>query len=360
MRRTSVVSLAIGIVGVAAVVALALVGSDMTPSYLGAWLTILALPLGALPLVMVGDLLGLPETRLLRMLRRLVALMPVAALLIIPVLLRLDVLYPSLRLAKRGLPGWWMTPGFFVIRALVFLVIWTALSFVFARAPGRNGRRRSILAGLGLALHVVFGTLAADDWAQLVEPGFTSSVYGLLFIAAQMSIAVCLAVVLTMTGRPEAEVARDLAADRRDLDATRQVATGLAVLLGIWGFLAFTQFLVAWSANLPREVTWYQHRAAGFGLVAQYSAAILCSLALVALLARDLSRHAGLIAWVAAALLVMHGLEMFWLVTPAFRASFSLTWADLAALAAAAGLGIGMVLVVDGRASRGRVGHGAA
>src|SRR5207302_2012439 len=134
-------------------VALAFFGSDVMPSYLGAWLAILALPLGALPLVMGGELLGLPDTLLMPMLRRIVALMPLAALLVIPVLLRLDVLYPSLQLPKQGLPGWWMTPGFFVVRALVFLVIWTALSFVFSQAPGQGDRRRSILAGLGLALH---------------------------------------------------------------------------------------------------------------------------------------------------------------------------------------------------------------
>lgn len=360
MSRSSVVALAIGVVGSAAVVAFALFGSDVMPSYLGAWLVLLALPLGALPLVMGAELLGLPDTLLMRMLRRLVALMPLAALLVIPVLLRLDGLYPSLLLPKQGLPGWWMTPTFFIIRAIVFLVIWTALSFAFAQGPGQNDRRRSFLAVVGLALHVVFGTLAADDWAQQVEPGFNSSAFGLLLMAAQCSIAVCLAVVLTVTGRPETEASHDLAAGRRDLESTRQVATGLAVLLGTWGFLAFTQFLVAWSSNLPKEVVWYQHRAGGLGLVAEYSAAILCAIALVALLARSLSRHAGLLAWVAAALLVMHGLEMFWLVTPAFRASFSATWADVAALAAAAGLGIGTVLVLDERASRGRVGHGAA
>ncbi len=360
MSRATLVALGIGLLGGAAIVVLGLLGTAVMPSYLGAWLAILALPLGALPVVMGCELLDVAETRLTAALRRLVAIMPLAAVLALPVLLRLGALYPSLDAAKHGLAAWWMTPGFFVVRAAVFLLAWTALSVVFARPAGTHDRRRAAVASLGLALHAVMGTLAADDWAQEVEPSLNASSFGLLLIAAQCSIAVCLAVVMTVSGRRETEASRALASDRRDLDASGQVGVALAVLLGLWAFLAFTQYLVVWSANLPREVIWYQHRASGLGLAAEDSAAVLCAVALVALLSRGLSRHAAVLAWVAAALLVMHGLEMFWLVTPAFRGSFSLTLADAVALAGAAGLGIGAASFAGERAERGRVGHGAA
>ena len=350
MSHPTLVALAVGVLGALAVLLLALFGTAVMPSYLGAWLFILALPLGALPVVMGCELLGLPETLLAATLRRLVAVMPLAAILALPVLLRLGVLYPSLGTATNGLPAWWMTPGFFLARAILFLAAWTALCVVFARPVGRApalDARRPLLAAAGLMVHVVMGTLAADDWAQSVEPRFNSSAFGLLLIAAQCSIAVSLAVVMTTTGR-------------RDRMATQHVATALAVLLAIWGFMTFTQFLVVWSANLPREVIWYQHRAAGLGLAAEYSAGILCALALATLLPQSFARRAGLVAWVGAALLVMHGLEMLWLVTPAFRSAFTLTLADGLAIAAAAGLGIGLALHVGERSSDGRVGRGAA
>ncbi|MBH0619645.1 hypothetical protein I3A86_26530, partial [Salmonella enterica] len=169
-------------------------------------------------------------------------------------------LYPSLYAAKAGLPGWWMAPAFFVARAVLFLAAWTALSLVFSRPDcGRAvDRRRPSLAGLGLALHLVMGTLAAFDWAQEVEPSFNSSAFGLTLIAAQCSIAVSLAVLMVAVGRPEAEASRLFAVGRRDVVSTQHVATALAVLLGAWGFMAFTQYLVVWSANLPKEVAWYQ------------------------------------------------------------------------------------------------------
>ncbi len=363
MSRPALIALALGVLGFAALAGLGLAGATVMPSYLGAWLFALALPLGALPVVMGCELLDVPETGLLAELRGLVAVMPLASALAIPVLLRLDGLYPSLAAAKGGLPGWWMTPGFFTLGAIAFLLAWTALSLVFARPPSGRGRdaRRPALAAAGLGLHLVMGTLAADDWAQAVEPGFNSSAFGLLLIAAQCSAAVSLAVVLAVMGRREPAATRALSADRAgDPAASRSVATALAVLLGFWGFLAFTQYLVVWSSNLPREVVWYQHRAAGLGLPAQYSAGILCALALAALLPRWPSRRVGLLAWVAAALLTMHGLEMLWLVTPAYRSAFEVTGADLLALAGAAGLGIGGALLFGDRIERGRGRHGAA
>lgn len=362
VSRPTLVALGIGAVGFGASLLLGLFGVAVMPSYLGAWLFVLALPLGALPVVMGCELLDVPETLLGVMLRRLVAVMPLAALLAIPVLLRIHGLYPALSAPKDGLPGWWMTPVFFVVRAVVLLLAWTALSFVFSHRPGSGAidTRRPLLAAGGLGLHFVMGTLAAIDWAQSVEPSFNSSAFGLLLISAWSSIAVSLAVTLAVSGRRPRAV-RGLSADPRDPRATQQVSTAIAVLLANWGFLVFTQYLVVWSANLPREVIWYQHRAAGLGLVAEYSAGILCALALLALLPRGFARHAGLLAWVAAALLVMHGFEMLWLVTPAFRSSFTLTLADVLGLAGAAGTGIGAVMMLgEPSANQGRVGHGSA
>ena len=357
--RAAVVALGIGVACAAAMVALGLSGASVMPSYLGGWLLILALPLGALPILMGCELLGAPETGVTSNLRRLAAVTPLAAVLAVPVLLRLDVLYPSLGAAKPGFPGWWMSSFGFLLRAILFLLAWTALSFVFARPDtGRHiDARRPMLAGLGLSLHLVMGTLATFDWAAEVEPSFNSSAFGLLMISAQCSIAMSLAVVMTVVGRPPAEAARALSTDRRSAVGTQHVATALAVLLAAWGFMTFTQYLVVWSANLPKEVVWYQHRSAGIGIVAEYGAGILCALALAALLPQSAARHAGLVAWVAAALLVMHGLEMLWFVTPAFRSAFTLTIPDAVAVVAAAGLGIGGALLVGERVER-TVGHG--
>ena len=138
VSRPTLIALAVGVLGALGVVVLGLVGQPVMPSYLGAWLFLLALPLGALPILMGCELLDVPETALIADLRRLAGTMPLAAALAVPVLLRTGSLYPALRAAKAGLPGWWMTPALFLVRAVLFLAAWTALSLVFSR-PGGGG-----------------------------------------------------------------------------------------------------------------------------------------------------------------------------------------------------------------------------
>ncbi len=255
------------------------------PSYLGAWLFLLALPLGALPVVMGLELLGRPEG--------LVTALPAAArcrhaarrrMLAVPVLLKAKGLFPALGVAGDGLPGWWMTGPFFLVRAVVFLVVWTLAGF---RLLASRWRPFPPAAG-GLSWRGP-GSRSTSSWGRsrpTIGPRRSSrpsisSAFGLLLIATQAGIAVSLAVAMAATGRRPT-------LDRRDGTATQHLGTVLAVLLGAWGFLAFTQYLVVWSANLPKEVVWYQHRAAGIGQAAEDSAAILCLLALLCLLSRRL------------------------------------------------------------------------
>ena len=62
MTRTALVALGLAAAGLVVLALLGLAGRIVMPSYLGGWLVILALPLGALPIVMGWELLGLPET----------------------------------------------------------------------------------------------------------------------------------------------------------------------------------------------------------------------------------------------------------------------------------------------------------
>jgi hypothetical protein len=147
-------------------------------------------------------------------------------------------------------------------------------------------------------------------------------------------------------------------------DAPAITAAMMTTLLAVWLFLHFTQYLVIWSANLPGEIVWYQHRGLGLGGPAIWFAATAAAIGLVALALLTLAparspRMAAVTASVAAMLLLMHLVEMFWLVTPAFRHRFTLAAPDLPALLALGGLAVGVVLTIEAFARR-RRGHVAA
>lgn len=292
-----------------AALAFAVLLGDWQAGYLAAWLTLLALPLGALPLVAGLDALAPERFAILR--PALVCglrLMPVAALLALPLIAVVPVLYPFATGTPAATPlaAIWTTPPFLAARLVAALALWFWLG---RRAAAGRGP-----AALVLGLHAVLATLVSFDLITALDPRLGSSLIGLLMLVAWSGAA--LAAALLVTRRPEAGL------------------LPLALLTATWAFLHFVQFLVVWSANLPAEVSWYLARGGllGRGLSLAGGTA--------ALLAAALTLRPG--PWttraVAALTLAVHAGEMAWLVTPAARGAFVVTGPDVLA-----GLGVAAV-----------------
>lgn len=351
MRR---VSLAVaGAVWLAALVAVIVVAisagwSVTAHGYFAGWLIAVSLPLGALPMLMALDLLGAVETSTATALRLLLAALPILALLVLPVLFDLGGVFPwpvgsplapSSAAPLKGFAKEWYTPGFFGVRSIVYLVLWVVLSLFFVRPAPRSRRHRTI-AGAGLALHFVVGTMAAFDWWMSLDMAFLSSIYGLLVMAAQITFALAVASLVV------------LATDRASPD--RPVLLALLAVLFFAAFLQFSQYLVVWSANLPREIVWYQTRWVG-ALGPTFVIGVPILLALPALLLVPASiaamRLPVLVALGAVLLAVV--LDLACLASPRGSFTFAGVAIVLAFVIVVGGLGTCCAMVVGGRLARG-------
>ena len=290
-------------------------------SYLAAWLVCLALPAGALPVAVALERFGLRASdrgtgEIALGLRRLLGLMPIAAGLALPVLLAVGLLYPWARGDAPDTPlgQVWFTPLFFGLRLAVYLLVWTWLALRF-RAPPTGPDDARTAAGIGL--HAVVGTLAVTDLLGSLDPRLGSSLQGLLVLTAWSGLAFAAAVL--MAPEEAAPVGRGRSVAGRD----RLVP--LVVLLALWAFLHFVQFLVVWSANLPDEVRWYFARGGWFG---RGLAVLGGAVALAGALA-TLRPGRATTRFLAASVIVLHAAEMAWYVTPALRDRFVPAWSDL-------------------------------
>ena len=290
------------------------------PAYVAAWLAFLALPVGALPLVFGMELAGYGGAAQSGYLRWLLVLMPAAALIGLPVLIGLHSVYPWETHRPPGFAGWWLSQPWFALRGVGYFAIWTALALVALR-PQRNAARVGFCVS-GLVLHAVIGTLAAIDWVMSLSPGLNSAAFGLLLIAAQCALALCVAVMACRV-RPTGTVALLLTAS------------------GVWATLHLVHYLVIWSADKPSEITYYLRRddllarsAVWFAVAAVVGSFVLLGFA-------RLGSLRAVVAGCALSLLVAHLVEMAWLVIPSVQGSFSPSpsetgaWLVFVALAAA-------------------------
>ena len=327
MRTVPAILIALGLAAAVVWAVMAFGGAQVMPSYLAAWLFWLAIPVGALALVMALEFAGAGNSPITAGLRPLLFLLPFAALLAILVLVRLDALYAWSRAApQQGLAPTWFSSGFFIARSVVYLVVWSVLALVFMRPPPARlaDRGRSRLAGLGLILHLIIGSLAATDWAMSLDLGLGSSCFGLLLIAAQCSLALAAAIVVRPALRDPALLPRS--------------AGLMLAVLATWMFLHVMQFLIVWSGDLPKEIVWYQRRDGGLGGAAEWLGFAAMVLALIVLLPGSRIRRPGVVMALAGLIVFAHLIEMLWLVTPSYRGAFTISVADVLALAGVGGV----------------------
>ena len=170
-----------------------------------------------------------------------------------------------------------------------------------------------------------------------LEPHWFSTIYGILVIVGQLlvTLAFAIAVVALLADTPPLSQVISPA-------HFHDLGNLFLAFVMLWAYMAFSQFLIIWSANLPEEITWYLPRMRGgwewlgLALVLFYF-----TLPFLLLLSRGIKQRAQFLAWVAAGILVMHLVDLFWMVVPAFQpAGIFIHWMDAAAFMGIGGIWI--------------------
>ena len=107
-----------------------------------------------------------------------------------------------------------------------------------------------------------------------------------------------------------------------------------------WAYISFGQLLIIYSGDVPRELDWYLRRLGGhWKYVVDALALFHFFVPFLLLLFRGVKRHIAALTILAALLLVMRMVDIYWLVMPALHPlSPMLHWTDLATLAGIGGL----------------------
>lgn len=330
-RRWPRVSRAEGIAAVIGVLALAgclLLGlhapRTVLLSYLFAWLFWLAPALGSVGLLLVHALTGgdwgfALRPALLAACRRL----PLMAVLLLPVLIGVAVLFPwaDAQAADPNLAHqrWWLNLPFFLVRAVIVFALWLWLAHGLRRRLASPAAGR--LAAGGLILYTLTVSVAAIDWVASLVPRWHSTTLGILIGTAQLLAAAGLAVWVSVTRRDGASA---LWTPRRLND----LGSILMVLVLAWGYLAFMDYLTVWIADMPSETVWYLPRVkTPWRWLGAFLVLFHLALPFAVLLSRQAKQRVAWLAGVALWLFVAQIGYVAWLVLPGLR-GHALAWSD--------------------------------
>jgi hypothetical protein len=231
--------------------------------------------------------------------------LPLLALLALPVLALPELLYPWAGPAPPPMPApraSWLSPWPFRLRGAAMLALWALLAWRLAR-PGRTPKP---LAAAVLALLALTVPVAAQDWSLSRDPAWYGSLQGFAVWVEGVMAALAAAAMLALLRRqmPDGATGPGEATERALL------ALGLATL-----WLWFTQFIVAWMADLPEEAAWYLRRMDAPWFAAKFGVAIP-ALLLALLLAAPPRHRQWRMGVVCVLLLASHLAHLWWTLRP--------------------------------------------
>ena len=318
-------------IGIAALIACLLLGLSHEPnqallSYLFAFFFFTGLSIGSLALLMIHAITGGAWGNSIRPpLLAAARLLPLMALAVIPVLAWMRVLYPWTAPAPNAqAQSWYLAETFFVIRTVVYFVVWIGWLIAFTGNMGDRVRARRIAAP-GLIVFGATSLLASVDWAVSLTPHWHSSVFGMM-VGTGWLLGACALATAVAAGRRD----HDMAVEP---DVLNDLGNMLLMFVLAWSYLAFMQYLTIWIADLPAENAWYIPRTlTSWRYLAWFLIAFNFALPFAVLLSRAAKRHRGWLRAIAVMLIVASFADAFWLIVPGFRTGgFALRWTDLCA-----------------------------
>jgi hypothetical protein len=309
--------------------------SQILHAYLLAYVYWLMIPLGCTAILMMhhltGGWWGYPIRRLLEAGSRTFGVM---AVLFIPILLGMKSIYsawanPSEEMLHN--PNYhfkmeYLSTNFFIVRAVIYFAILMGLSHFlnkWSREQDATGDPRLAkylegISGPGLILWGMCVSFSMIDWVMSLEPQWFSTIYGMIFMIVSALTAMSFVIF----------VLRRLTDDERGKEIREKVTPGQFNDLGnlmlaftmLWAYLSFSQFLIIWAGNIKDEIPWYMTRAfGGWGKLAVVLIVLHFALPFLLLLQRNVKRRVHRLSAVAAMMIVLSMVDVYWLMVPAYE-----------------------------------------
>jgi hypothetical protein len=300
-------------------------------SYLTAYVFAVSIAIGALFWIFLHHLTSANWSVVVRRLfENLTLCLPVLVLLFVPIALSLNALYGWMdAVANANDPLWqekraFLNGPWFFARALVFLVCWTGLAWRMRSLSVRqdqSGNRALtgqlvFTAAWGIVVLALTSTFAAFDWLMSLDYRWYSTMYAVYFWAGSI-VGSLAALSLTVVVLHAAGWLRHTITEEHLHDLGKL----LFAFVIFWAYIAFSQYLLIWYANLSDEIPWFVRRLQGSWRWA--TIALLVGhfvVPFVVLLSRRAKRSWVVVGGVAVWILAFHYLDLYWQVMPTLDA----------------------------------------
>ena len=218
----------------------------------------------------------------------------------------------------------YLNPTFFVVRLVLFFGLWLLFSkklVGFSLRQDKTGEEsltpKTMPWSIGFLLTFALTfSLFGVDLLMSLQPHWFSTVYGIYLFGGLFQSTMAAMILLIQYCRN-----RGLLTGYVDDNHMHDLGKFMFAFTVFWAYIAYSQYMLIWYANLPEETIFFLPRVTGPWM---YMSAFLLLFKFVvpflALLSRRAKRNPAMLGTVAVLILVMQYVDIHWLVYPNFNA----------------------------------------
>jgi hypothetical protein len=353
---------ALGTGGAALVLAMVLgggpLGTQFQRSYLVAFMYVLALGLGVLWFVTIQHLTNAKWSVVVRRVAEILAanmdvIAGLAIIAILPMVTGHSELYewadPSKVEGRHALEhkAGYLNLKFFLVRCVIYFGFWASLGRHFlkqsvAQDSSGNADINAALQRIsapGMLLYALTLTFCSIDFIMSLDPEFFSTIFGVYYFAGAVGCGYSILALALMWLQSKGRLTHTV--NREHYHDLGKMMFAFGVIF--WSYIAFSQFMLIWYADMPEETHWFHARFDGeWKVVSMLLLGGHFAVPFFGLLSRHVKRNRKTLAFWAFWLLGIEYLDLYWLVMPnGSEGTVPLSVVDLLAWVGVVGVFIG-------------------
>jgi len=328
-------------------------------NYLMAYMFILSIGIGALLLIALEYVGGadwsVPIRRVVEFLAAIIIFLPI---LVLPLIFNIHDIFhwahKDIAAADEILKGKspYLNETFFIIRVFAVLAIWGLFYFLLIRNSNNQDKTKDqlltkkniILSAIFIPFFAITITITAVDWLMSLEPHWFSTIFGVYFFSGSVVASLAAVTLFVVKLKENGYMHPKLVDDHLFSLGALQFA-----FINFWAYIAFSQYLLIWYANLPEENFWFLHRWENGW---QYLSILLIIAHFIVPYAALLSQPAKMdpkrLKFISIWILFAHFIDLYWLVMPNVN-GYYFSWIDIIVPLLAIGV---IILIFNYRANK--------
>ena len=228
----------------------------------------------------------------------------------------------------------YLNTTFFIIRVVAFILIWLIFyAMLTGNSKLQDKSKDQYLTTKNIRISAIFFpffaitlSLTSIDWMMSLEPHWFSTIYGVYYFSGTVLAGLAVATFIIVYLNEKGFFIKGI-----NKDHYYSLGALLFAFINFWAYIAFSQFLLIYYANLPEETFWFIQRWEGSWLyVSLFLILVHFIVPYFGLLSQPSKMNSKRLMFMSVWILFAHIVDLYWLVMPTFsREGFVFNWIEV-------------------------------